>query len=423
MWEPVRQWFLSPINEEIILIAVFAFVTGLLLGGWRRRNKVEEINSTVNKGDTAFFKGIQYILSNDPNHAIEEFTKSVQVNSDTIETYVALGNLYRSKGDIERAIRIRQSLILRPNIDERIKLRAMFDLGLDYRKGGFLNRALKTFQEVVQKNPSDVETLKEIERLYEELKDWENAYRTRQKIARLEKGDHEHILAHHLVEIGKMHQEQGDFSKAKYHYNKAASTDRNCVDAYLHLGDLYFSRQEYKKAMSAWKMVVEVAPHFTFLAYKRLEGAYSKMRNLKPVEDFLKECAQVTPDAFTHLALAKYLYNEADIEGALRELETALEREPSFWEARKFRGEVLLSDHRNEAALAAYQDLLEHLNVQFLNFQCSECGFQPNELTWQCPQCKNWDTVRLVEAPDLGLKPPQSTNSALPKPPENINEE
>jgi lipopolysaccharide biosynthesis regulator YciM len=81
----------------------------------------ERSTSAANRGDSSFFKGVQYLLSQDHDQAIEEFTKSVQVNSDTIETYVTLGNLYRSKGDIDRAIRIRQNIILRPNIDERSK--------------------------------------------------------------------------------------------------------------------------------------------------------------------------------------------------------------------------------------------------------------------------------------------------------------
>ena len=249
MWEPFARWFLNPVNEKLLVGVFIAFVAGAIIGAWRRHSKQEKTRNVKNLGDKAFFKGIQYILSNDHNHAIEEFTKSVQVNSDTIETYVALGNLYRSKGDIDRAIRIRQSLILRPNIDDQIKLRALFDLGLDYRKGGFLNRALKTFLKVAQQDPSNVETLKEIERIYEELRDWENAHGTRQKLSRLVEGDHKHILAHHLVEIGKASLQNGDSSKARSSFNKAISIDRRCIDAYLHLGDLYFDKQEYKKAI------------------------------------------------------------------------------------------------------------------------------------------------------------------------------
>ena len=393
------QWFAEPGNQQVLLAAIISLAIGLIIGWGIRRNRGLSLKRVISdKGDKSFFKGIQYILSNDHDQAIEEFTKSVQVNSDTVETYVALGNLYRSKGDIDRAIRIRQNIILRPAIDEQIALQALFDLGLDYRKAGFLNRALSTFQKVGQKNPSNVKALQETERIYEELKDWENAFRTRQKIARLTKGDHDHILAHHLVEMGKVHQQRGELSKATSSFNKAISTHKECVDAYLHLGDLYFANQEYKKAISTWKEVVENVPQFTFLAYRRLEGAYSRMENLKPVENFLKECSELNSDAFTHLALARYLYNENDIEGALTEISSALELAPTFWEARRFKGEILLAQGKEDEALAAYGKLIKLLRMPYLRFQCKQCGFSPKELQWQCPQCKNWDTIDLIDS-------------------------
>jgi lipopolysaccharide biosynthesis regulator YciM len=184
------------------------------------------------------------------------------------------------------------------------------------------------------------------------------------------------------------------------------------VDAYLHLGDLHFYRQEYKKAIGTWKKVVQVAPRFTFLAYRRLEGAYARMENLKPVEDFLKECAQYNSDAFTRLALARYLYNEQDHEGALKELESALALDPSFWEARRFMGEILLEKEKEGDALAAYKDLISHLNVAYLKFQCGNCGFKPDDLQWQCPQCRKWDTMDFMDS-QMG----ESTSSPqLPEP-------
>lgn len=413
MLRPLWQWFLEPYNQQMLLGSVIAFLIGLIVGRWTRQTKEVKGKSTTSKGDEAFFKGIQYILSNDHDQAIEEFTKSVQINSDTIETYVALGNLYRSKGDIDRSIRIRQSIILRPNIDEQIKLRALFDLGLDYRKGGFLNRALSTYLKVAQKDHTNVEVLEEIKRIYEEMKDWENAYQTQQKIARLTKGDHRRVLAHHLVEMGKVCQQKGDLTKARSLFNDAISIHNKCIDAYLHLGDLFFTKKEYKKAFETWKKVVEIVPQFTFLAYPRLEGAYLKMKNLKPVKEFLKDCAQSNSDAFTHMALARYLYNESDIEGALKEVSNALKMDPYFWEARRFKGMILITHEKEQDILIDYGEIIEHLNVPYLRFQCHECGFQPNELQWQCPQCKNWDTIHLMDSARAEPIPTSASKSDL----------
>ena len=414
MWASVWQWFLETRNLQLILYAVIAFGLGLVIGAWKRRRKNQSSKSIPNEGEAAFFKGIHYILSNDHDHAIEEFTKSVQVNSDTIETYMALGNLYRSKGDIDRAVRIRQSIILRPNIAEHIKLRALFDLGLDYRKGGFLNRALEAFLKVAQKDPENVQNHIEIEKIYEESKDWENAYRTRKRISQLSGSDNRNILAHHLVEMGKVHQLEGNAAKADSYFNQAISTHRGCIDAYLHLGDLYFSKKQYKKAISTWKKVAHVAPQFTFLAYRRLEGAYSKMEDLKPVEEFLKECAQSNSDAFTHVALARYLHNKDDIDGALRELANALEFDPYFLKARKLKGEILLDHGRDKEALMDYRELIDHLDVPYLEFQCSQCGFQANELQWQCPQCRSWDTIGLIDSFETVSATTHGSNGKLP---------
>ena len=393
MWEQLWEWLSEPGHQIACLGIIIAFIVGAMVGRLARHRAEKKVKAAAERSDEAFFKGIQYILSNDHDQAIEEFTKSVQLNSETIETYVALGNLYRSKGEIDRATRIRQSIILRPNISKEIKIRALVDLGLDYRKGGFLNRALKVFLDVLTKQPTNLQTLEEVEKIDEEMKDWENAFAIRQRLSRLVKGEQGHILAHHQTELGKAYYDKGELGKARSCYEKAISIDKKCVDAYLHLGDLHFNNQDYKKAIAAWKKVVLVKPHFTFLAYRRLEGAYAKMDNLQPVEDFLKECAELNSDAFTRLALARHLHNKQEDEDALKELEGALALDPFFWEARKLVGEILLAKDGNADVRAAYQDLISHLNVAYLKFQCTYCGYEPDGLQWQCLQCKKWDTM------------------------------
>ena len=398
MRHAIWQWILTPSNQVLLLALVLAFTAGLLLGFLLMHRRARRTTSLAREGDRAFFKGVQHILSNDHDQAIEQFTKAVQVNSETIETYVALGNLYRSKGDIDRAIRIRRNIILRPQIDEAQRTQALFDLGLDYRKGGFLDRALETFSQVLQKTPSNLAALEEVEKIYEDLKDWENAFHTRQRIAKLAEGDHGHILAHHKTEEGKAWFDQGDTSKAVNCYKKALSMDASCVDAYLHLGDAYQKRDDMKKAIATWKKIVAKAPAFTFLAYGRLEGVYSRIRNLKPVEDFLKECAETNDDAFTRLALAQYLHKRGDPDGAVRELEKALTLDPAFFEARALLGRILIEQERVEDVLEAYRHLLDHLGVSRLEFQCTYCGYRPADLQWQCPQCRRWDIIARMES-------------------------
>jgi lipopolysaccharide biosynthesis regulator YciM len=397
MFGQVWQYLADPEYMRSGFCLGISLICGILIVRYVKTKYSKKRNPVLDKGDNAFFKGIQYLLSDDPDHAIEEFSKSVQVNSDTIETYVALGNLYRSRGDIDRAIHIRKTIILRPNIDEEIKLRALFDLGLDYKKGGFLDRALESFLNVLKKQPSNLSALEELEKIYEEMKDWENAFSIRQKIAKLKKGDYSNILAHHKAEAGKVLFEEGDTAKARSTFKKAISINKHCIDAYLHLGDLFLATGDFKQAMSTWRRIVTISPRLTFLAYRRLEGAYSVINDVKQIEKFLEECVRTNSDAFTHLALARYMYKEEKYEEALENLKQALDLDPSLWEARRFMGEILLERGRSQDALDAYRDLLSQLKIRYLEFQCSNCGFRPSDLQWQCPQCKKWDTISLVD--------------------------
>jgi lipopolysaccharide biosynthesis regulator YciM len=105
------------------------------------------------------------------------------------------------------------------------------------------------------------------------------------------------------------------------------------------------------------------------------------------------------------MALARYLSNEQDYQGAVRELDSAIALDPGFWEARKFKGEILLRQGMRDEALSAYQDLIPRLNVLYLKFQCSNCGFRPGDLQWQCPQCRKWDTIGLMDSTEVDDRP------------------
>lgn len=397
MWQQFKYWFfdLQGLNTGILLLS--AFVGVFIIYRFIQSRSADKFRKKLDRGDKAFFQGIQYMLSNDTDQAIEQFTKSVQINSDTVETYIALSNIYRSKGDFETAIKIRQGIILRPNLDKDIRLRAILDLGSDYRKGGFLQRAISTFKEVLNNDPNNIEALDQIGRIYEDVHDWDNAFKTKQIISRLVKGEYKNVLAHYQTELGKIQEKNNDNEGAEKAFKKAISVWNKCIDAYLHLGDIYFKRKEYKRALTAWKKVADIEPQFTFLAYQRLEKAFSDIINIKYIEDFLFESAHKNSHGFTHLSLAKYLYNRGEINAAIDKLNEAITLFPSFLDARKFMGEILLKEGRDEEALEAYRELLSKLDFPYLTFQCSNCGFMPDKLVWKCPQCQKWDTIKALE--------------------------
>jgi lipopolysaccharide biosynthesis regulator YciM len=378
----------------VVLPASAALLAGLLAGGWfvsrRWRSQRERIGKQAER--SAMLRGINYILANEPDMAIEELTKAARINSETVETYVALGNLFRSKGEFERAIRIRQTIILRPNIDPETKLRALFDMGLDYRKGGLIERAISCFQDVVKSDPRRVEAYVQLESLYEEVKDWEQAFQVQEKLDALRGSSQRNVLAHLSTEAGKVMAEKGDFAGARARLKQAISTDPRCIDAYLHLGDLNFRQGKVDRAIEFWRRAADIEPAFSFLAYRRLEEAGAGDPPL--AEEFLRECCRAGKDPFALMYLARHLSQRAQRREAIEALRKALEIDANLMEARRLLGRLLLGEGLMQEALDQYRELLERLGAQ-KRFECRQCGYETEELTWRCPGCAHWDTVGL----------------------------
>lgn len=383
-----------------ILIAIFGLAVGYGVGraGLWAPGRRDSKALRMGKEGLAYIKGVNYILSDAPDRAIEEFIRAVQINSETVETYLALGSLFRSKGDVSRAIRIHQGIIFRPQVDPKVLIQALYDLGLDYKKAGLLDRAIATFQDVVARDPKMLQAYVQLEELYEETKDWESAFKVQQKVSKLRKSEDRHVLAHLMTELGKSQIAQGDRKGAKASFKKAISIDANCVDAYLHFGDLLAAEGEDSKAVEMWKRVMEVAPSMTFLAYDRLEHAFFRMGHLSALEDFLrKRGMEGDADLFTKIFLAKHLRKKGELEEAAGMLRNILGESPGSKEARQELIQVLLAQGDKEGALTEYETLLESLTVVDRHFQCRMCGYRSTQLLWKCPQCLRWDTIGSTE--------------------------
>ena len=403
MWsESVTIFGLKITLYQLLVLTAFAgLAVGYLLAVLFNRRSQSSLGSSAGEdkeratSNVAFMKGINYILTDNPDQAIEEFTRAVSVDTETVETYVALGNLFRRQGEIDRAIRIRQSIMLRPNIGEKVRLQARYDLGLDYRRGGFYERAVKTFQEVIAADSKHEGAFHQMVLIYEETRDWGKAFAQLEKLSRLTGAKYLNVLAHYQAEIGKEAFDNGLPGQAKAAYKKALSLHAGCVDAYLHWGDLLMSEGKYKKALNTWRKIIEVAPDMTFLTFGRLALVASRIRDLGPVESVLAECAAAGPNPLAHLTLARLLAQKGEHERAIRELRQALKIDPRLLEARREMGLLLLVLGRDSEALEAYKDLLQHMVVPEATFQCGQCGFESKELMWRCPQCFAWDAMVL----------------------------
>ena len=315
-------------NQYFIYVAV---AVGLLIYYLYKNvfKKREQKNNTIIREmeNEAYLQGVSYLLSKETDKAIEEFIKAVKINPETVATYFALGTLFRNKGEYSKAIRIHQSIMARPNLDMDTKSHALYNLGMDYKRAGMVQKGIDMFESITKNEKYKLEALYRLESLYEDLKDWDNAIRILKEIIRKERVDKSNILAHLYTEKAKALFNDDNILDAKKCLKKAISLNSHCIDAYLHLGDLYFTQKDYLKAINTWKQVLQINSYFTHLAYPRLEDAYFNLKKYGAIEKLLKEnLSKNKDDAYCHLALGRYYLNKVKLEEAVLELKEALSK-------------------------------------------------------------------------------------------------
>lgn len=376
------------------IVTILGVVIGYFLG--KRKSRTDSSHQQISPPEdySVFLKGIQYILANETDQAIEAFSRAVQINSETIETYVALGNLFRAKGEIDRAIRIRQSILLRERVDQNTKLQALFDMGIDYKQGGFLQRAISTFEEVIRRAPRKLDAYNELEALCEATHDWQRAYELQKEIRKLSNTNNHHIMAHLRTEQAKIEMHIGNLDSAFAHLKKALSLDSNCVDARLQLGELYWLKNKKKKALAIWKKLVQNNSKWAHLVLLRLQEKDGGTVDEARVLEFLENIAGENLDAVAQMALARCFMQRNRKEQGLASLRRALEMEPDLRDARKMLGEALLENGDEKEALTEYRALLRHLGPPTKRYRCQQCGLATDKIVWKCPGCHNWDTVQ-----------------------------
>jgi len=374
------------------LVALITLIIGWLLGAFFSTRGVR-----LEKGgprlDSAFLKGISAALSNDTDQAIAELTRAVELDSEVVETYIALGHLFRSKGQFDRAVAIRQSIIARSSLPSEIRTQALYDLGLDFRQSGLMSRAEEALRQVIDESPRHLEALKAMEQIYEELQEWEKALEVQRRVNKLTGQKTAGVLAHLKCEQAKKLLAAGEGSEARTAFKKALGWDEGCVDALLCLGDLYLAQGEIKKALATWGKVCHAAPHLCFLALERVTGRQWKAGEAGLVEEFILVGAGESQVPQAYLTAAHYLAAQGKKEEMVAQLRRLLEVTPDFLPGHQALGQILLDEGKIDEVLSAYQSLLGHLPRGERVFQCRQCGFSSAEMSWKCPSCRQWDTT------------------------------
>ncbi len=381
--------------QLLLLLLPIAAVSGWLAGYRYRKSK--EVNHDNGSISPDYFLGLNYLINDQPDKAVDVFIKMLEVNTNTVETHLALGNLFRRRGEVDRAIRIHQNLIARPQLAQKQRMQALFELAQDYLRAGVMDRAERLFLELIELKGDVAVSLTNLINIYQQQKDWQQAITAAKKLEHLSDANMQYAIAHYYCELAEQVRANKLYEQAQAYLEEALKSDEKCARASIILGQLFFAAGEYERAIKALRMVYEQDAEYVSEVINLLAQSYQKLGKEAEFIDYLAKRIDEAPRIYYILAMSDYvLAKEGDI-AAIDYLAKQLPRCPSL------RGlERMLTlyvnriDDKMKGQLLLLKEFINKLLVNKPVFRCIHCGFAGKNLYWQCPSCRRWNGIKPI---------------------------
>lgn len=395
----------------LLLATLVALLAGLAIGKAWERYKLGDgglVDRRRQRESPHYLQGLNFLISNQTDLAIEELSKAAGSHPDASEVHIVLGNLFREKGQVGRAIQVHQQLLQRPRLTRLEHSAVLLCLGLDYKQGGFVDRALEAFSEVLRLDAQNTQALANLEKLYADQHQWQLAYDIRRR--RLDAAPpaaqpaHRRVLAFLENEIGREALARMDYDEATRRFEAAIELDAGVVPAWLNLGDVRFLRGNAAAAIAAWEQLVEIAPDRAYLAFDRLASVFAKTG---PPGRFAELCRRVIHDRpqewRARIALARHLTAHGQPGEAMALLHEAIGINPHSLLLHEAAWDTLTAMQLPAPAVAQYIATAREAVFYQDPHVCTRCRYRSTELLWQCPHCHEWNSFveeRLTPARD-----------------------
>lgn len=399
VWVFVKEHLLAVLAIIITLVFIYHYIIekehGVKLSK-KYRDSIFEAQSKI------FLNATQYLISGNKDLAIKEFLNAVDLNRETIDTYFALGGLFRSNGEIDKAISIHRSLIARENINESTRLRALKELAIDFDKGGFLDKAIDTYKDVLKINRDQDEVIRSLCRIYEDIGEWDQAYNYRIMLSKVGQDNQSETISHILVEKAKDHFEISEYGACAEDLDDAFRFAPSVSAKILRL-KLYLVQNKIEDANALLIELLKEHPMYTSFIFVSLDDTKNiddkdnyieKLSKLKQYFLSLKDI-EFKDSASVVLSQIRLLKEEDRNEEAFALLDQWLKEYDNNSDVLKIEYiKLLIETGNSDQALVQTQSLLSTLNSSLTRHFCSQCGFNSDEIFWRCPQCHKWETIQ-----------------------------
>jgi len=398
----VQSHLLAVVAVAFTLVLIYHYLlereSGVKLSK-RYRNSIFEAQSKV------FLNATQYLISGNRDLAIKEFLNAVDINRETIETYFALGGLFRSNGEIEKSISIHRSLIARENISEANRLRALRELAVDFDKGGFVDKAIETYKDVLKINRDQYQVIQSLCRIYENIEDWDEAYNYRIMLSKVAHENQAETISHILVQKAKDHLNKGFINKCSEDLEDAFRFAPSVSAKILQLRLNLFSGDVDQSKFLLLELLREHPMYASFTFESLAEGI--KNQSEKEQEEY-QQRLELIRTFFLNiddgdlvnahsviLSKVRLLKRAGKPEDALELIERWLKENENPTEVMKAEHiKLLIELKKTDEALAHTKNLLDNLHSSLTKHYCSSCGYNSDDIFWRCPQCHEWETIQ-----------------------------
>lgn len=384
--------------ELLFLLLPIAAGYGWYMG---RRSVRQDTQKQSNQFSRQYVAGLNYLLSDQSDKAVDLFIQLLEVDSETIETHLSLGNLFRQRGEVDRAIKIHQNLITRQLTMEQRQL-ALQELARDFLAAGLLDRAEKLWLELTEDSDFEETALSQLQLIYQQLRDWEKAIGVAERLMKFQGKKLAPTVAHYHCELADTQLRDNQRKQAHARFRKALSVDPGCVRASLGLGWLALGEGDHATAAREFTRVLDQDVDFAGEALGPLCESLEKSGEPERIRPLLQQAQEEKAGFCVTLKLAEYVEREEGRQSASELVLRQLRRTPSL---RGFHHLMVLQlrgaeEGQAKESLAMLKDLVgEQIKIKATH-KCRQCGFATHSLFWQCPSCRQWGTIKPVRGLD-----------------------
>lgn len=375
---------------------LIALLVGVLLGrvwAFFIRPEPAGFRQEGSRGSANYILGLNYLISNQTDLAILELGKAAKLDSEAVEVFITLGNLFREKGHVERAIQIHKGVLHRSHLSEVERNQVLLYLGIDFKKAGIIDRAVSIFEELIQRDPDNVNGYLNLAELYEELKEWEKAYAVHEKVLQMGHSTNRMVLGFVQNELGLISLRNKNYPEAIKRFQRAISTDSTVYPAYISLGDAYLESGEPPLAINSWEKLIAISPLKSYLLLDRLKRAYEMVEEPARYESLLVRLAgENQKDWRVRIALAEHERDRGKTEEAYRWLLEASHIHPHSLTIHQFFWRLLLEEGLPQDKVEEYVDTTREMVFFIDPYICLKCHYKTTELLWRCPHCHAWNS-------------------------------